>query len=144
MNAEQIELIQQSFQQLRRSADTVALLFYEHLFTEKPALKQLFHSDMEEQGRKLMNLLGVVVVGLPQLERLTPMLRELGARHARYGVQTADYDTVANALLWTLEHSLPGEYTPAVQAAWTEAYRVLARLMQDGAREALAAHGLPA
>lgn len=139
MNAEQIELIQQSFQQLRLSADTVALLFYEHLFTENPALKPLFHSDMEEQGRKLMNLLGVVVVGLPQLERMAPMLRELGARHAGYGVKDSDYETVRNALLWTMEHCLQEQFTPAVRAAWTEAYAMLALRMQAGAREATAA-----
>lgn len=135
MNAEQIELIQQSFQQLRLSADTVALLFYEHLFTENPALKPLFHSDMEEQGRKLMSLLGVVVVGLPQIEQMTPMLRGLGSRHAAYGVKDADYEAVRNALLWTMEQALQEQFTPAVRAAWTEAYAMMALRMQAGARE---------
>lgn len=139
MNADQIELIQQSFQQLRLSADTVALLFYEHLFTENPSLKPLFHGQMDVQGRKLMNLLGVVVVGLPQLEQMEPMLRGLGARHADYGVKVADYDALANTLMWTLEHTLHEQFTPQVRQAWTEAYEMMARVMQAGAREAAAA-----
>lgn len=131
MNADQIELIQKSFLQLRRDADTVAVLFYEHLFTEHPSLKPLFKNDMAEQGRKLMNLLGVVVVGLPQLDRMEPMLRELGNRHAGYGVRGPDYEAVANALLWTLEQSLREQFTPQVRDAWTQAYQVMARVMKS-------------
>ncbi len=41
-------------------------------------------------------------------------------------IQSAHYDTVASALLWTL-------FTPPVEAAWTEAYTILATVMKDAA-----------
>lgn len=139
MNADDIELIQQSFLRLRRDADTVALLFYEHLFTEHPSLKPLFRINMMEQGCKLMNLLGVVVVGLPQFDDMKPMLRQLGARHAGYGVHEADYGAVADALLWTLELCLREHFTPPVRQAWIQALQDISSVMRSGARAAASA-----
>ena len=63
-------------------------------------------------------------------------LRELGQRHAGYGVTDAHYDTVAGALLWTLEMGLGEAFTPEVKVAWTAVYGVLATNMKAGARVA--------
>ena len=50
MNAEQIALVQTSFDLILPIADTAAALFYEQLFTLDPALRPLFSGDMPEQG----------------------------------------------------------------------------------------------
>jgi hemoglobin-like flavoprotein len=62
----------------------------------------------------------------------------MGARHAGYGVRDADYDKVADALLWTLEQGLQDKFTPEVKAAWTEAYGALSGVMKEGASLAVA------
>jgi hemoglobin-like flavoprotein len=46
-------------------------------------------------------------------------------------VPVASYDTVAAALLWTLGQGLGEAFTPAVEAAWTEAYTILANVMKE-------------
>ena len=48
-------------------------------------------------------------------------------------IQSAHYDTVASALLWTLGQGLGNAFTPPVEAAWTEAYTILATVMKDAA-----------
>jgi hemoglobin-like flavoprotein len=50
-----------------------------------------------------------------------------------YHVQPAHYDTVGAALLWTLGQGLGAAFTPPVEAAWTEAYTILATVMKDAA-----------
>jgi hemoglobin-like flavoprotein len=88
---------------------------------------------MNEQGRNLMAMIGTAVANLGQLETIVPAVQDLGRRHAAYGVKPADYDTVGAALLWTLGQGLGDAFTPPVEAAWIEAYTVLATVMKDAA-----------
>ena len=91
---------------------------------------------MTEQKRKLMAMIGAAVGGLGDLAKLVPAVKALGARHAGYGVTTAHYAIVGEALLWTLERGLGDKFTPDVKSAWTKVYGVLAATMQAGAAEA--------
>ncbi|MFL6651077.1 MAG: globin domain-containing protein, partial [Sulfurifustaceae bacterium] len=65
--------------------------------------------------------------------------KDLGRRHVRYGVQPSHYDTVAAALLWTLEQGLGADYTPETREAWTAVYTLLAGTMKEAAYGATAA-----
>ena len=135
MTPEHIALVQRTFADVLPLADTAAALFYERLFMLDPALRVLFHSDMQEQGRKLMAVLQLTVAGLSRLEALLPMVQQLGVRHRSYGVKDAHYATVGTALLWTLQQGLGERFTPEVQAAWTSAYTLLADTMRAAAPE---------
>ena len=50
--------------------------------------------------------------------------------------QDRDYDTVAAALLGTLEAALGEDFTPAVRSAWVACYSALAGEMKAAATEA--------
>jgi len=131
-------LVQYSFEKVVPISDTAAQLFYTKLFELDPSLKHLFRGDMKEQGRKLMNMIGLAVKGLDDLDKLVPALQHLGRSHAGYGVENKHYDTVGQALLWTLEKGLGDAFTPEVKQAWTEVYTVLATTMKDAAKSDLA------
>ena len=62
-------------------------MFYGRLFEIAPAVKPLFRGDIEEQGRKLMAMLGAVVNGLGNLETILPAASALAKRHVDYGVK---------------------------------------------------------
>ncbi len=130
MTHEQIALTQSSFAQVIPIADTAAALFYGRLFELAPELRPLFKGELQEQGRKLMRMIGLAVKGLDRWETLAPVLRDLGQRHEQYGVREQDYDTVGAALLWTLEQGLGPSFTPEVKAAWVAVYTQLAGAMQ--------------
>lgn len=134
MTNEQIKLVQDSFRQVAPIAETAAQLFYARLFTLDPDLELLFKGNLTEQGRKLMQMLGVAVNSLDRMEQLLPVVRSLGARHVTYGVRDRDYDTVGQALLWTLRKGLGDAFTPEVEEAWSNVYETLASAMQSGAR----------
>lgn len=129
----QIALVQDSFNSIADRADVVAALFYQRLFELKPSLRALFKNDIVKQGQMLMQMLAVAVHSLNNTEGLLPALRQLGQRHAGYGVQKKDYDTVAEALLWTLGQGLGAEFTPELREAWTAAYVLMATAATENA-----------
>ena len=133
MTPKQIEVVQGTWKKVLPIADTAAELFYGKLFSLDPALKPLFKGDMKAQGRKLMQMIGIAVNGLSNLASIVPAVQDLGRRHVRYGVKDAHYDTVAAALLWTLEQGLGELYNEDVKAAWASAYGLLASTMKDAA-----------
>ena len=94
---------------------------------------------MAEQRRKLMQMLTAAVKGLDRLDRLVPVVEDLGRRHAGYGVADAHYDTVGAALLWTLEKGLGSAFTPEVKEAWATVYGLLATTMKNAAARELSA-----
>ena len=127
-------LVQTTFAKLVPIADQAAAMFYARLFEMDPSLRALFKIDMAVQGRKLMQMIGVCVNGLDTIETLVPAIKDLGRRHAGYGVTDTHYTTVGGALLWTLEQGLGPDFTPDVKAAWATVYMLLATTMQAGAQ----------
>lgn len=53
-------------------------MIYANLFELNPTLKTLFKGDMQEQGKKLMQMIGAAVGKLNDLETLVPILQGLG------------------------------------------------------------------
>lgn len=135
MSPQQIDLVQRSFNEVKPIAAAAADLFYNRLFMLDPSLRHLFKGEMTKQGQMLMSMIGAAVAGLRNLEKLAPVVRQLGARHAGYGVRTEHYVTVGTALLWTLEEGLGEKFTPQVREAWAAAYDLLSEVMQLGAME---------
>jgi hemoglobin-like flavoprotein len=136
MTPEQKALVQQTFTQVLPISEQAAAMFYDRLFQLDPSLRSLFKSDLREQGKKLIQMIGFCVGKLDSLDEIVPAVRELGRRHAGYGVKADSYQTVGAALLWTLEKGLGPAFTPMVKAAWAEVYGVLAGAMQVGAAQA--------
>jgi len=132
----QIKLVEQSFARLAPIADIAANIFYARLFQIAPDLPEtLFRQvDMAGQRKKLMQVLALAVKSLRQPEALLPVLRDLGRRHVRYGVRDEHYDTVGRALLWTVERTVGGAFTPEVREAWRSVYALVADTMKAGAR----------
>jgi len=133
MTPQQISLIQTSWASVAPIQDTAAGLFYQRLFVLDPSVKPMFKGDMQEQGRKLMKMLGTVVNSLTRLDELVPVAQDLARRHVGYGVQAQHYDTVGAALLWTLEQGLGSAFTDDTRDAWATAYGTLSQVMKDAA-----------
>lgn len=138
MTPEQINLVKTSWEKVVPISATAAELFYGKLFELDPSLKSLFKGDMQEQGKKLMRMVGTAVNGLDRLDAIVPAVQQLGVRHVGYGVKDAHYDTVGAALLWTLGQGLGDQFTADTEAAWTTVYGLLADTMKAAASEAAA------
>ena len=134
MTEHQKDLVQQSWMSVTPIADQAAEIFYSKLFEMDPALKPMFNnSDMKEQGKKLMQMIGLAVRGLDDLDALLPAVQQLGKRHVDYGVEASHYDTVGGALLETLAAGLGDAFTEDTKEAWTLTYTTLADAMKGAA-----------
>ena len=136
MTPDQISSVKETFALVRPISDKAGMMFYDRLFEIDPKLRKMFNEDVSEQSRKLMQMIAAAVNALDKLETIVPAVQALGTRHVDYGVVDQHYDTVAEALLWTLEKGLGEAFTPKVKESWTAAYIVLADTMKAAAKTA--------
>lgn len=140
MEVKQVNLIRASWRQVAPIADQAAVLFYQRLFQLDPALAPRFAGiDMRAQRVKLVQTLSAVIDSLGDLESIQPQVDALGRRHAGYGASAGDYETVGEALLWTLEQGLGDAWNSELENAWTTAYQWLAESMLSAAGSETAA-----
>jgi hemoglobin-like flavoprotein len=131
LTARQVDLLQQTWRSVLPVGDVAAELFYGKLFSLDPKIRLLFKNDMKDQGRNLTAMISVAVGGLERPERIMLALRQLGRRHAAYGVRDEHYEKVAVALAWMLEKCLGEAFTEEARQAWSAAYELLARTMKE-------------
>ena len=135
MNAEQIGIVRDTFALVAPRADEAAKLFYKRLFELDPSLRPMFRGNMDEQAKKLMQMLGAAVRLLDRPDALVPVLEDLGRRHVGYAVLDDHYKPVGAALLSMLEEMLGPSFTPAARDAWTTLYGFVAETMKRAAKE---------
>jgi hemoglobin-like flavoprotein len=135
LTEEQKTLVRDSFARAERMPDVVGLIFYRRLFELDPQLRPLFQHDIQEQSKKLMATLKMVVDGLEHSQELVTSIRSLGRRHVQYGVKDQHYDTVGDALLWALEKALVAHFSPSTRHAWRTVYNWMAATMKEAAAE---------
>lgn len=138
MTPEQISLIEDSWKKVEPISEQAAGIFYNTLFELDPSLKPLFRGDIEEQGKKLMSMIGAAVNLLHDLDKLVPVLEKLAQRHVDYGVQEKHYETVGEALISTLSQGLGEAFTDDIKQAWLDVYGLISTTMLNAAKSSTA------
>ena len=134
MNPQQLQSVKSSWRTLRL-VNPVLLgdVFYSKLFFDHPGLKSLFHISKEEQSKKLIDMLNVIVGRIDRFDELKDDIAALAIRHVHYGVKPPHYKAVGDALLWTFQQGLGNEYTTDVAEAWALCFDELAEMMISSA-----------
>jgi nitric oxide dioxygenase len=131
MTPAQIQLVKKSWRLLRGvDPEVLAGAFYSRLFVNHPELRRLFPKNMQEQHRKLVDMLNIMVARLDQPDELRDELAAMARRHAGYGAKARHYDMVGEALLQTLENGLGDDWTAETADAWRACYEVIASAMK--------------
>ncbi len=139
MTPDQIQLLNTSWQMLRRVANETTGRFYERLFEVDPDTRRLFeNTEMPVQQTKLARALETIVRSAGDAEGMASRLRAMGARHTGYGVDGSHYYSFASAMLWTLEQRLGEAWTPEMRDAWTAAIAGAVGAMMAGSSPAAA------
>jgi hemoglobin-like flavoprotein len=132
MTTAEINLVKNSWKLLRDvKPEIIGDVFYTKLFLDSPGLRHMFTTSTQEQSRKLVSMLSVVIARLHQLDNLKEDIRQLGLRHKKYGVKAEHYDLVANALIWTLSTALGADWNDEIENAWVKCYTILASAMMQ-------------
>ncbi len=61
----------------------------------------------------------------PDIELLTEIMTELGAKHVVYGVKPDMFPIMGEALFWTLKEMLGDKFKDENEKAWKETYDAL-------------------
>ncbi len=132
-----IALLENSFALLSARSEDLVARFYDELFARFPAVKPLFEdSDMDDQRKKLLAALKLVVNSLRRPDKLEKALTDLGRRHRGYGTQVEHYAAVSATLLDVMAEFAGDAWTDDVRHAWTETLtEVTAVMIKAGTME---------
>lgn len=128
-----VRLIRESFAVVEPRAAEMSRFFYGMLFSLAPATRDLFPANMEVQRSRLLRAIVHVVQMVDRPDELVPFLRQLGRDHRKFGVVATHFDAVGTALIAALQRFAGDAWTAQVEKAWTDAYGLIARTMQEAA-----------
>jgi len=139
------DALETSFDQIAPRGAELMDVFYRRLFVVAPSMLPLFLGlDLERLKGKLLAQLMLLRGSLRDLDSVTPVLRGLGARNARYGALPGHYPVAAMLLMSSMAEIAGEAWTDEHQEAWTQAFALVSGAMLDGAHSAAAVNGAPA
>jgi len=124
-----------SWAKVAAAGDDVPLYFYSHLFLSHPEVRSMFPIQMSGQRDKLVAALGAVVSGVDEIDKVIPVLEQLGRDHRRFAVVIEHYTAVGASLLATLKKFLGASWTPDLADTWAQAYGLVAKVMVAAAEQ---------
>ncbi len=133
---EQVALIQSSFAELGPHTSDLSVRFYEHLFEAEPSARTMFSTDPELQEALFAEELSEIVNSISRFDAFVPRTRDLGVRHAAYGVTYEHSETSGRVLQMALADTLGPMFTDECDEAWSLAFRLMAETMMQGAADA--------
>ena len=88
-------------------------------------------------AKKFVRMLDLAVHILgPDMEIAEEQMFELGASHAKYGVQPKHYDVMGDSLEYALQGLLGSDFKPSIKQAWRDTFRFWSIAMIKGATTA--------
>ena len=114
---------------LREHGHTITRQFYQNMFAAHPELHNLFNLGNQASGVQQQSLAAAVFAYAANIDNaaaLAPVLERIVHKHAAVGIVPAHYPIVGRHLLGAIQQVLGDAATPALMAAWDEAYWLLA------------------
>ena len=133
---EQVAMVRSSFAELGPRVGQLAARFYEGLFATEPSLRSMFSHDPSTQERLFVAEVGVIVSSISRFDAFVVRTRELGARHAAYGVMYVHYEIAGRVLLDALADTFGSAFTDELNEAWRLAFDLVAETMMQGGADA--------
>jgi NAD(P)H-flavin reductase/hemoglobin-like flavoprotein len=130
-----IARLKSSFARIAMHGDEVPLHFYSDLFHKHPETRPMFPVSMQAQRAHLVDALVSIVSSVDNLDNLTVFLRDLGRGHRKFGTLAAHYDAVGDSLLATFAHFCGDAWDAELEAAWRDAYELVAGAMAAAAHD---------
>lgn len=130
-----IALLHKSWALVSDNSGKLASQFYGMLFSRYPAVRNLFPAAMDEQRDRLVHALAYVVLNLDDLDGVIGYLRELAKDHRKFDIRPEHYPAVGRCLVAAMRANAGDAWKPEYDAAWLEAYDLIATIMIQAAAE---------
>ncbi|MGB7193940.1 MAG: NO-inducible flavohemoprotein [Collimonas pratensis] len=114
---------------LREHGVAISRCFYQRLFAAHPELKNIFNMPNQESGKQQQALASAIFAYAANIDdpaALAPVISRIVQKHVSLGIRAEHYPIVGKHLLAAIAEILGAAATPALMAAWAEAYGLLA------------------
>eukprot|EP00475_Leptophrys_vorax_P008019 TRINITY_DN15130_c0_g1_i1.p1 TRINITY_DN15130_c0_g1~~TRINITY_DN15130_c0_g1_i1.p1 ORF type:complete len:635 (+),score=173.97 TRINITY_DN15130_c0_g1_i1:34-1905(+) len=112
-------------------------------FQNCPEVVPLFKNDIAKHGSMIAGMMNMAVSAIDSLETLIPAILEVGSRHFAYKVQMQYFESLGEAIVECLQHTLREEFTAERETAWRVVYQLLTHLMYSAIVMARKGQGSP-
>lgn len=132
---------------LREHGVAITTTFYRNMFAAHPELTNLFNMANQASGKQQQSLAAAVFAYASNIDHpaaLEPVISRIVHKHASLGIKPEHYPIVGRYLIEAIEQTLGDAATPALLAAWDEAYNALATLFIEAEKKLYAASGVNA
>lgn len=137
MTPEATELVRQSWAQAGPRALEVVVETHGRILALDPRIRRMFANvHLSSLQERVAEELGVAVRHLDEPELLIPRVAGLGRQHQAYGVTSRHYELLGEALLESLAAVMGPRWTPEMETAWGDAYRLITSVMQRASARA--------
>ncbi|TVY10749.1 NO-inducible flavohemoprotein [Paenibacillus cremeus] len=129
-----IQVIKSTVPVLQVHGTAITKRFYQMLFTNHPALLNLFNHANQKQGKQptaLANAVYAAALYIDKLETIIPVVKQIAHKHRSLGVKPEQYPIVGQTLLAAIKDVLGDAATDEILQAWAEAYGVIAQVFID-------------
>jgi nitric oxide dioxygenase len=129
---------------LREHGLTITRTFYRNMFAAHPELTNLFNMGNQASGVQQQSLASAVfayAANIDNAQALAPVVSRIVHKHASVGLKAEHYPIVGRHLLGAIQEVLGDAATPALIAAWDEAYNELATALINAEKELYAQSG---
>lgn len=130
---------------LREHGLAVTTTFYRNMFAAHPELSNLFNMGNQASGAQQQSLASAVfayAANIGDPGALGPVVNRIVHKHVSIGIRAEHYPIVGQYLLGAIAETLGDAATPALLAAWDEAYTALATLFINAEKAMYADAGI--
>lgn len=129
LDRETIEIVKSTVPVLEENGVAITSRFYQLLFQNHPELKNIFNQSNQRKGdqpQALANAVYAAAANIDQLEKILPVVKQVGHKHRSLNIKPEHYPIVGENLLKAMQEVLKEGATDEVIDAWTKAYGVIA------------------
>ncbi|KAI0538420.1 globin-like protein [Xylaria digitata] len=126
------ELVNETIPALRQHGEHISTVFYKSMLRDHPELNHYFNSVNMHTGRQPRALTALILAfasNIVNISELTDKLERVAQKHASLVIHPEHYEIVAKYLIRAFSAVLGPAMTPEVNAAWTKAYWLMAKML---------------
>lgn len=129
---QQAKFVKGTIPALREHGEQITTIFYQKMLADHPDLNNYFNSVNQKNGRQPRALTAVILAfasNISHVYELIPKMERMCNKHCSLGIQPQHYEIVGKYLIQAFGEILGQAMTPEVEAAWTKAYWLLAKML---------------
>lgn len=131
-----LKLMRKSWDYAAKDLPRCTKQLIQFLYELDPSLEVYFKRH-EDHIFRVMMIIDALFSQYTTAKDMEDRIQELGMKHGSLGISKDDYDTLAIALLMTMEKMLGRKWTREVREAWAISYSTLANKMLKAGKEQL-------